>query len=141
MSGTELSLGVIPGRGCASRRFADALLRTLGATTVTIRVSDASTGDTGSQLGQEPPPAEDLQIYPAMLLALPPAADCSKRMEIMISATTLAPIAKSHNVTDVATWLLTAQGIVHHDQLMHIDTVIADRALGSVCLYRITATE
>ena len=59
----------------------------------------------------------------------------------MISSTTPALIAKSHNVTDIGTWLLTAQGVVHNDQLMHIDTVVADRALGSICLYRITATE
>ena len=141
MSDTELSLGVIPGRACAGRRFADALLRTLGATAVTIRIPDASTGDTNSQLGLEPPPAEDLQIYPAMMLALPPTGDGRKRVEVMISAATLAPIAKSHNVTDVATWLLTAQGVVRDENLMHIDTVIANHALGAVCLYRITATE
>ena len=86
----QLQTGGIPGRGRASRRFADALLRTFGASQVTIRISDASTGDTNSQLGLEPPPAEDLPIYPAMVLALPPTGDGRKRIEVMLSATTLA---------------------------------------------------
>jgi len=44
-------------------------------------------------------------------------------------------------VEDIATWLLTAQGVVQHGQLMHIETVIVDRFFGSDCFYRITASE
>ena len=141
MSETELQLGMIPGRHCAARRLANALLQALGGQQVTIRVTDASTGDTGSQLGLEPPPAEDLQISPAVVSALPPAADGGKRVEVMLSATAIAPIAKAHQVEDIATWLLTAQGVVQHGQLMRIDTVIVDRFFGSDCFYRITASE
>jgi hypothetical protein len=139
MSGTEL--GTTPGRGGAARRLANALLQSYGATQVTIRVADPSTGDTSSQLGLEPPPAEDLQIAPSVVTSLPPAEDGSKRIEVMLSATALDPIAKAHQVDDIATWLLTAEGVLYHDQLMHIDTVIVDRFFGSDCFYRITATE
>jgi hypothetical protein len=104
-------------------------------------VADPSTGDTSSQLGLEPPPAEDLQIAPSVVTSLPPAEDGSKRIEVMLSATALDPIAKAHQVDDIATWLLTAEGVLYHDQLMHIDTVIVDRFFGSDCFYRITATE
>jgi len=133
--------GTSPGRGCAARRLADALLQSYGATQVTIRVPDPSTGDTGSQLGLEPPPSEDLQIAPCVVTSLPPSEDGSPRFEFMLSVTALAPIAKDHGVTDVATWLLTAEGVLHHDQLMHIDHVIVDRFFGSDCFYRIQATE
>jgi hypothetical protein len=138
---SELPLGTTPGRGCAVRRLANALLQSYGAAEVTIRVSDPSTGDTGSQLGLEPPPSEDLQIAPCAVSSLPPAADGSQRFEFMLSATSLAPIAKAHQVDDIATWLLTAQGVLHHDQLMHIDSVVVDRFFGSDCFYRIIATE
>jgi hypothetical protein len=73
--------------------------------------------------------------------SLPSAADGSQRFKFMLSATALAPIAKAHQVDDVATWLLTAQGVLHHDQLMHIDSVVVDRFFGSDCFYRIIATE
>jgi hypothetical protein len=73
--------------------------------------------------------------------SLPPAEDGSRRFEVMLSATALAPIAKDHGVTDIAAWLLTAEGVLHHDQLMHIDSVIVDRFFGSDCFYRINATE
>ncbi|MGB8889144.1 MAG: hypothetical protein WCC87_20615 [Candidatus Korobacteraceae bacterium] len=138
---SELPLGMTPGRGCAARRLAAALLQSYGASQVTIRVADPSTGDTSSQLGLEAPPAEDLQISPCAVSSLPSAADGSLRFEFMLSATTLAPIAKAHQVDDIATWLLTAEGVLHHDQLMHIDSVTVDRFCGSDCFYRITTTE
>ena len=138
---SDPELGLIPGRGCASRRLANALLQSYGATQVTLRVADPSTGDTNSPLGLEPPPSEDLQVWPSVVSSLPPAEDGSRRFEVMLSATALAPIAKDHGVTDIAAWLLTAEGVLHHDQLMHIDSVIVDRFFGSDCFYRINATE
>jgi hypothetical protein len=138
---SEPLLGTIPGRACAARRLANALLLSLGATQVTIRVPDPSTGDTSSQLGLEPPPSEDLQISPSVVTSLPPTPDGDRRIEVMLSAVALAPIAKAHQVDDIATWLLTAEGVVYHDQLMRIDTVIVDRFFGSDCFYRLTATE
>ena len=141
MSESELQLGTISGRSYAARRLANAFLQSWGAAQVTIRVPDPSTGDTNSQLGLEPPPAEDLQISPSLVISLPPAADGSKRIEVMLSALALAPVAKAHQVDDIATWLLTAEGVLHHDQLMHIDSVAVDRFFGSDCFYRITATE
>jgi hypothetical protein len=138
---SDLQFETTPGRGHAVRRLANAFLQSYGAAQVTLRVSDPSTGDTGSQLGLEPPPSEDLQVAPCFVSSLPPSPDGRPRFEIMLSATALAPIAKSHNVDDIATWLLTAEGVLHHDQLLHIDTVIVDRFFGSDCFYRIQATE
>ncbi len=141
MSELECQMGSIPGRGCAARRFTDALLQSLGGLQVTIRMSDPSTGDSGSQLGLEPPPAEDLQIFPSIITSLPSTDDGKRRIEVMLSATSLKPIARTHGIEDIATWLLTAQGVLHNDQLMRIDTVAVDHVFGSNCLYRITATE
>jgi len=131
----------IPGHACAIRRFADALLRSGNDTQVTIRISDPSTGDTGSQLGLETPTAEDLQISPALVTALPPAPDGNRRIEAVVSATSLKPIANQYGIEDIGAWLRTAQGIVYYDHLMRIDTVIVDKYLGADCLYHLTATE
>ena len=140
MSDTETQLGMIPGRSCAVQRFADALLR-LGATQITLRISDPSSGDTGSQLGLEPPPAEDIQISPAMVKALPPTDDGRRRFQASISATALRAITKNYGVEDIATWLLVAQGVLLHDRLWRIESVAVDQVGGSTCLYHLTATE
>ncbi len=131
----------IPGHACAIRRFADALLCSGGDTQVTIRISDPSTGDTDSQLGLEPPTAEDLQVSPALIKALEPTSDGKRRIEAVVGATALKPIAKQYGIQDVAAWLLVAQGILYYDQLMRIDTVTVDKYLGADCLYHLTATE
>jgi hypothetical protein len=133
-------LGMIAGRGFAARRVADALLRSCGIAQVTLRIADPTTGDTVSQLGLEPPPSGDVQISPAVVTSLPPSPDGSRRMQVALSATAVEALAKKYQVTDVLTWLLTAQGVVQHDQLWHIDSVTVDH-FGSDCLYHLTATE
>lgn len=134
-------LGIIPGRGCAGVRLAEALLRSLGATQVTLRLSDASTGDTSSQLGLEPPTAEDLPISPALLRPLTPANDGRRRVEVIIGAASLRAIAKTYGVQDIAAWLLGMQGVLLHDEVMRIATVTVDQFAGADCLYHLTATE
>jgi hypothetical protein len=132
---------IIPGPAFAIRRFANALLRSGGHTQVTVRISDPSTGDTSSQLGLEPPTAEDLQISPALVMALEPTEDGKRRIEAVISATSLKAIAKNYGIEDIAAWLLVAQGVLYYGHLMRIDTVTVDRFLGADCLYHLTATE
>jgi len=137
----EDQLGPIAGRGCAALRFADSLLRSLGHSQVTIRIPNPSTGDTASQLGLEAPAAADLQVTLALVKDLPPATDGRRRIEAVISATALKAIAQTYQVEDIVGWLQAAEGVVHGDQLMRIDTVSVDRFLGAPCLYHLTATE
>jgi len=134
-------LGMIPGRGCAARRLADALLRSLGNSQVTLRLADPSSGDTNSQLGLEAPPSEDLQISPVSVKALAPAEDGKRRIEVVVSISSLQPLAKLYGVEDIVAWLRTFEGVVRGDQLMRITTIIVDRFLGEDCLFHITATE
>lgn len=134
-------LGTIPGRGCAVTRFADALLRSLGGTQVTLRLSDPSSGDTSSQLGLEAPVAEDLPISPAMLKPLEPAEDGRRRIEVILGASTLRAIAKNYGIEDIAAWLLSMQGVQIHDSVMRIAIVTVDEFLGAECLYHLTTTE
>ena len=141
MSNNDDQLGMIPGQACAARRFADALLRSGGDTQITVRISDPSTGDTSSQLGLEPPGAEDLQISPALVKAMSPTEDGRRRIEAVISATSLKTIAKNYGVEDIAAWLLVAQGVLYYGNLMRIDIVTVDRFFGLDCLYHLTATE
>ncbi len=133
-------VGAIPGRGCAVARFADAVLRSMGAGQITLRLSDPSSGDTSSQLGLEAPTAEDLQISPAVIKPLEPA-DGKRRVEVVVSACSLRPIAKSYGIQDLSAWLLGMQGVLLHDTVMQIAQITVDEFGGKECLYHLTATE
>jgi hypothetical protein len=140
MSETGIPLGTI--HTCLGvRRAADAMVRALGGTQITLRIADASAGDTNSQIGLTPPVSEDLQIYPALVRTIAPAANGSKRIEVTLSAKAVKPLADQYGVDDIPTWLLTAEGILFRDKLMHIDTVIGDHLGGMDYLYHIMATE
>jgi len=134
-------LGMIAGQGCAVARFADALLRSLGGTQVTLRLSDPSTGDTNSQLGLEAPVAEDIPISPAVMKPLAPEQDGLRRIEILLSATALRVVAKNYGVEDLSAWLLSMQGVLQNGAVMRIATVTVDQFHGTDCLYHLTATE
>lgn len=140
MSETEIPLGTL--HSCLGvRRAADAMVRVLGGAQVTLRIADPSTGDTNSQLGLTPPTSEDVPISPALVRTIAPAANGNKRIEVTLSAKTVKPIADQYGVDDIPTWLLTAEGILFRNKLMHIDTVISDHLGGMDYLYHIMATE
>ena len=134
-------LGLIPGHACAARRLADALLRSFGNTQVTLRLANPSSGDTSSQLGLEAPASQDLQVSPAAVKSLEPMADGGRQIEVIISITALAPIAKVYQVEDIAGWLRTFEGVLWYGNLMHIAKVTVDRFLGADCLFHLIATE
>ena len=131
----------ISGHASAVRRFADALLRSGGDNQVTIRISDASTGDTSSQLGLEPPTDEDLLVSPGLIKSLEPASNGNRRIEAVVSANSLQSIAEQYGIRDIVAWLRTAQGILYYEHLMRIETVTVEKYLGADCLYHLTATE
>lgn len=133
--------GLIPGHACAAKRLADALLRSMGNTQITLRLANASSGDSSSQLGLEAPVAQDLQVSPAAVKSLEPAEDGTRRIEVIVSITALQAIAKVYQVEDIAAWLRTFEGVVWHGNLMRIAQVTVDRFLSADCLFHLTATE
>lgn len=141
MSDSLDASGGVRGRACAVLRLANAMLRSLGGAQVTIRIPNPSSGDTLSQIGLEAPPAADLPISPAVVKDLSPTEDGKQRIEAIVSGTALRAVAKTYQVEDIVAWLEAAEGVVHQDQLMRIDTVTVDRFLDAECLYHITATE
>ena len=139
MASDPLSIG--QGHGCAVKRFADAMLRSLGGAQVTLRVPDASRGDTGDQLGLTAPQGRDLPVSPALIKSLEPAPDGKRRFEVVISTTSLLRVAKDFGISDVPAWLLTLQGVLLNDHLLRISEITVDRFCGTDCLYHLTATE
>jgi len=141
MPDTDTPINLIPGRSQAARRSADAMLRVMGGEEITLRLSDPSTGDTSSQLGITPPTAEEVQINPAVVQAIPPAEDGSMRLQVMLSADKLDAIAESYGVTNISPWLTGSQGLVYRGRIFTIRSVTSNSFAGSEVLYFLVATE
>jgi hypothetical protein len=65
----------------------------------------------------------------------------TKRYEVRLSNASVRQAATMNPVEDVASWLLTAVGLIYADKLLHIDSVIADQYAGADCLYRVFVSE
>ncbi len=128
-------------RGRAGQRYADALLRVLGGTSVTVRFAVTATGDDGSQLGLEQPPAEDLIFSPAVVRKLKPTEEGRERLEVVLSPAGVMPAAQSHNVADIGEWLKGALGVLFGQSLFLLDGVQCDHLAGADYLYHLFVTE
>jgi len=134
-------LGPIAGREQVAQRAADAMLRSLGATRVTLRVAQSPVDSTGNQLGMASGGFEDVTLFPVVVRSTTIAANETRRVEVLVSATAALAAATARGIEDVATWLLEAHGLLYHDKLLHIDSVIVDHFAGSEYLYHILASE
>jgi hypothetical protein len=131
----------IDGRQHLAERAADCMLRSLGSTQVSLRIAEPSTGDTNSQLGLTTPTVEDVPLSPAVVRMVSGPSETRLRYEVLLGISSLKQAIAMYNVTDVATWLLTAVGLVYGDWLLHVDTVMVDHYAGSEYLYRVFASE
>ena len=134
-------LGMIHGHACAARRLGDALLRSFGNTTITLRLANASTGDTNSQLGLTTPTVEDVPLSPALVRVASAPHEIKTRYEVQLSTASVQQAVSMYHVDDVGTWLLTALALIYGDKVLHIDSVLVDQSAGADYLYHILASE
>ena len=133
--------GTIAGRELVAQRAADAMLRSLGATSITVRVSQPGVDSTGSQLGLACGGFEDVPLSPVVVRSTAMAANETVRVEVLVSANAAMAAATARGIEDVAPWLLEAHGVLYRNRLLHIDSVIVDHFAGSEYLYHILASE
>lgn len=133
--------GPIAGRQQVAQRAAEAMLRTLGATQVTVRVALPPIDSTKDQLGLECSGFEDVSLSPVVVRSTAIAANETMKVEVLLSATAAIAAAEARGIDDVATWLLEAHGVLYRNKLLHIDSVIVDHFAGSEYLYHILASE
>jgi hypothetical protein len=141
MENPHFSSPQIDGRQQLAQRAADAMLRSLGPTQVSLRIAEPSNGDTNNQLGITTPTVEDVPLSPAGVRTVSAAHEPRLRYEVLLSCSSLQQAVSMYNVTDVATWLLTAVALVYGDRLLHIDSVVVDHYAGSEYLYHVFASE
>ena len=141
MENPHFSSPQIDGRQHVAQRAADAMLRCLGPTQVSLRIAEPSSGDHSNQLGITTPTVEDVPLSPAVLRTVSAAQETKLRYEILLSVSSIQQALDRYQVTDAATWLLTAVAVVYGDKLLHVDSVMVDHYAGSEYLYRLFASE
>jgi xanthine/CO dehydrogenase XdhC/CoxF family maturation factor len=134
-------MGPIAGRELVAQRAAEAMLRSLGATQITVRVAQPTTDSTAFELGMTCGGFEDIVLYPVVVRSTALASNETVKVEVLVSATAALAAATARGVDDVATWLLEAHGMLYRSKLLHIDSVVVDHFAGSEYLYHILASE
>ncbi len=141
MATVAAPLGPIAGREMVAQRAAEAMLRSLGATRITVRVAQPATDSIAIQLGLASPQFEDVTLYPVVVRSTAMAANETVKVEVLVSATAALAAATARGIDDVATWLLEGHGVLYRNKLLHIDSVVVDHFAGSEYLYHILASE
>lgn len=141
MSNVNLPAAYLDGRQQLARRAAESMLRSLGPTQVSLRIAEPASGDTSSQIGLTTPTVADVPLAPAVVRNVSSGHEVRARYEIVLGNSSVQRAVTTYNITDVATWLLTALGLVYGEKLLHIDTVMVDHFAGSEYLYRVLASE
>lgn len=117
------------------------MLRSLGATRVTLRVAQPPVGSTSDELGIICRGFEDVELYPVVVRSTAMSSNETVKVEALVSGTAAQAAATAHGIDDVATWLLEAHGLLYRNKLLHIDSVVVDHFAGSEYLYHILASE
>jgi xanthine/CO dehydrogenase XdhC/CoxF family maturation factor len=141
MATVAAPVGPIAGRELVAQRAAEAMLRTLGATQITVRIALPTTDTTAFELGMACGGFEDVVLYPVVVRSTAIVSNETVKIEVLVSATAALAAAMARGVDDVATWLLEAHGVLYRSKLLHVDSVIVDHFAGAEYLYHILASE
>ena len=141
MENPHFSPSQIDGRQYLAQRATDSMLRVLGASQVSLRIAEPSTGDTSNQLGITTPTVEDVPLSPAVVRMVSAPHEPKSRYEVLLSAGSLQQAIARYQVADAASWLLTSVGLVYRDAFLHVDSVKVDHYAGSECLYHLYVSE
>jgi len=141
MATVAAPLGPIAGREMVAQRAAEAMLRSLGATRITVRVAQPTTESTPGELGMTCGGFEDISLFPVVVRSTAMASNETLKVEVLVSATAALAAATARGIDDVATWLLEAHGVLYRNKLLHVDSVVVDHFAGSEYLYHILASE
>ena len=140
MGSTGVRFGV---SGAAVVRAADAMLRSLGGTEVSVLFPlSAMPGDSSVQLGLVDPGVEEVKFSPVVVLNLPTQPSGPRqRVEFLLAASIVAQEAASRSLSSGLQLLESALGVMHLGDLFHIEGIVTECFGGTEYLYRVTGVE
>ncbi|MGB9493059.1 MAG: hypothetical protein WCA92_21535 [Terriglobales bacterium] len=127
--------------GCAAARAADAMLRTMGGTEVTLLFAAAGLpAEAGAELGLVDPGLAQAPIAPVIVNELATENNGPRRrIELVIGRSAMAQPVSQRNVESADVLLETALGIVYQGEMFHIEGFAVERFAGVAYLYRVLA--
>ena len=129
-------------RGLAAVRAAEALLRTLGGTTIIVRMpQDVVTAGDFTQLGLQAIATQDVELSPVVARALTPQKDSLRRVELSISAASLSRAKDINDADSAEQFFYAALGVFYADRLWRIAGLQVEEFGGMPYLYRLTVSE
>jgi len=127
--------------GYAAARAADALVRALGGTEVTLVFPAAGLPqDAVSELGLVDPGVVQAPIAPVVVRELTTENNGPRRrIELLAGRSALAEQVSQRNVASADVLFETALGIVYEGEMFHIAGFVVERFGGVAYLYRVLA--
>jgi hypothetical protein len=127
--------------GAAAARAADAMLRTLGGTEVTLLFAAAGLPAGGaSELGLVDPGVEQATIAPVVVRELTTENNGPRRrIELLAGYSALAEQVSQRSVATADVLFETALGLVYRGEVFHIQGFVVERLGGVAYLYRVAA--
>jgi len=140
MPETGIQFGIF---GTALVRAADAMLRSLGGSEITLLLPMFQTGDNlNAQLGLVDPGVEEVPLSPVVVRNLPSAnTGPRRRLEFLMPAAAVSAALSSRNVASAEAFFDGVMGIVYDSDLFHIESFTSEYFGGMAYLYRLVGVE
>jgi len=137
---TDLEFASDSSRAEAMVRAADALLRTLGPSEITL-VLPVSSDNPKADLGLGSPVVEEVVLSPVVVRQRPAGTHGNLRLELLLSASVIQSEIDQRNFDSAEALFEAALGVLYADKLLRIETVGSDSFAGAAYLYRVNVTD
>ena len=127
----------------AAQMLADALLRTVGGTTATLRVAATNPNTDQTQLGLVATNFAEVTVSPVVMRKLRPqwAEGGESKWELLVSATGVAAQVNALDLASAESLFAMTLAVTVAGQDYLIESVAANEAVGQVYLYRLLVRE
>jgi len=127
--------------GSGAARAADAMLQTLGGTSVILLFPAAGMpADATGELGLIDPGVEQASIAPVIVREMTTENNGPRRrIELVAGRSSMAELVSQRNVASADVLFETALGMVYEGEIFHIEGFVVDRFAGVAYLYRVLA--
>jgi len=123
-------------------RTTDALLRSLGGTTVTFLFPISVGGGSLSELGAAGQTAQQVAFAPALVTSQPAPGDGSKiRLEVVLPISSVNPVLDSMQVATGLELFEASLGMLYESRLLRVRSVVTEYFAESAYLFKVTVTD
>jgi hypothetical protein len=125
-------------RAPAASRAAEALLRTLGGTSIYLRTPMAAAAGDAGQLGIAGATTQDIALAPVVVRH---SGSSATRRELLVPASALARACDIQDTAAAQEFFSAALGIVLRGTLLRVEAFAAEELDGAPYLYRVVVCE